>query len=1082
MPVYRSPFAKGGSLMQNLDFALYFNLAFFGIIGLGVLVGLARGMKKSLFTFVTMLIFYVVFFLTVDAVVGALWTMEIPQLGQWLGSLDGAFSGVTSVSGAVPVAISTYLADTIDPSLLSEQALGLVAGIGIFVLKIVYTILYFTVILVIYKLLTGLIRILFFGNRKGASKNAGFGALFGLANGVMALFVFLIILGGVMSVAQSLLTLMPEETPTEVELAMPRHDLYQAGYSVIPLAGEDPDGEPGSLAEAVASLVPMVEAFNANVLVQAAGLITVPNESQTMEVPLNLYLFDLVGSFAFNGQKVALRNELAVFAAAAQIIIDSEFSVNGDLAKLQGDEVREVIQLLAASDFVVGALPLGIEIAADHFDVDLNVTSEDLAAIPWREELLELGTIAGAILDILNAQEAGSETITIQGDDIRDLFDSMGNSDLVLLVAEAFLEPWLSDPNNEVSTFLTIPANIDWQTEFPAIGHALGAIFDESGSFVLNDLGLNAIVNLSDTTIDLLFESRILVATISTLLTGQALSDDMNLVVPDAVFDIDGYLVKAELSALARSIKLLATTVTCPVEEPDCEQTTFSPERILTLSETDVDTLLSSQILAATMGKKIIDLAATFVIPDEVVDSVVVDGLSVDLVDANEIKAVFMALMALGSEGFDTVSFDAGILGSLESESVPGTLDHDKLDTLFDSQILYATFSKMLIDLTGDQSVLVVPELDFYNTPVYVPEDQLISKNELISVLDALFAMGVDDFGSLGTLDPGWILDNIDVMLDSAILHATISDWLLEGTEGVLIIPDADALANPIRVTRGTVTFVSEAEIRAIVDALDALGIGDFGNINLTPAVIFAADYVTILESASMQATFSDSILNLALDETASKGTASLIVPTSVRQDLTVGGVLIADAQIEKNELIDLLEGIEALGLDSFDGGFPAATITAMTGAELDDLLSSDSIHLTFDRMLQGNDNIDDLIPGLAFSDLYGVPDHAVVNAAEIRDFILAANLLSGGDFTTASVNLAAVTGLSAADLNVALNSMIVRNAITPDLVQSVNDFNAVHPDPDLYNPIPATMYEGNNPANFLTETAINTLLDYVNP
>jgi hypothetical protein len=1061
MTVHRNPFAKGGKLMQNLDFALYFNIAFFGIIALGAVVGMVRGMRKSLFAFVTMLIFYVAFFLTVDTVVGLLWTMEIPQLGQWLGSLDVAFSGVTSVSGAVPVALNTYLADTIDPALLSEQAMGLVAGIGIFVLKIVYTILYFTVILVVYKLLTGLIRILFFGSRKGASKNAGIGALFGLANGVMALFMFLIILGGVMSVAQSLLTLMPEESPTEVELAMPRHDLYQAGYSVIPLAGEDPDGEPGSMAEALASLTPMVDAFHANILVQAAGLITVPNEAQTMQVPLNLYLFDLVGSFAFNGQKVALRNELAVFAAAAQILMDSEFSTSGDLAKLQGDEVREVIQLLAASDFVVGALPLAVEMAAAHFEVDLNLTPEQLAAIPWRNELMELGTIAGAILDILNAQEAGSDTITVEGDDIRDLFDAMGNSDLVLLVAEAFLEPWLSNPENQVTMFLTIPANIDWQTEFPAIGHALGAIFDESGTFVLNDLGLNAIVNLSDHTIDLLFESRILVATISGLLTGQALSEGMNLVVPDSVFDGEGYLQKTELSALARSIKLLATTVTCPVEEPDCETNTFSPERILTLSEAEVDTLLSSQILAATMGKKIYDLSGTFVIPNAVIDSVVVDGTAVDLVAPEEIKAVFLALMALGSEGFESVNFDAGIFSSLESETVPGTLDHDKLNQLFDSAILHATVSKMLIDLTGDQDLLVVPQWAFDNSPIYDPGTQMITKGELIHVMDALFAMGVDDFNSLGTLDPAWILDNIDMMLDSAILHATISDLLLEGTQGVLIIPDADALANPIRVTRGAVTFVSEAEIRAIVDAMDLLGVGDFGNINLTPAVIFAADYATILASASMQATFSDVILANALDETAPKGTASLIVPSTVRQDLVIGGVSQAKVQIENTELIDLLDAIQSLGLTSFGGGFPAATITAMSSGELDDLLSSASIHLTFDRMLQGNDNIDDMIPNLALVDLYGVPDHAVVTAVEIRNFILAANTFSGGDFTTVSVNYTTLTGLNAADLDLALDSMIVRNAITPDLVQNVNDYNTVHPDPICIIQFPSRCMKG---------------------
>ena len=62
----------------NLSMPMILNIAFFGILGLGLLGGLAKGFKKSLFTLVTMAAFYALFFLTLDTVVGFLWTYENP--------------------------------------------------------------------------------------------------------------------------------------------------------------------------------------------------------------------------------------------------------------------------------------------------------------------------------------------------------------------------------------------------------------------------------------------------------------------------------------------------------------------------------------------------------------------------------------------------------------------------------------------------------------------------------------------------------------------------------------------------------------------------------------------------------------------------------------------------------------------------------------------------------------------------------------------------------------------------------------------------------------------------------------------
>jgi hypothetical protein len=967
---------------ENLDFVLYFNIAFFGIIGLGVLSGLLRGLKKTLFSFVTMAIFYAVFFLTIDMVVNQLWTINVPQMGALLSNVDPAFAGVSSFQGAVPIALNLYGGSTIDPQMLSPEVMNLINGLGIFVVKIVYTILYFTVILIIYKFICWLIRVIFFGGKKDAraAKNGGFGAIFGLLNGVMALFVFLIMFGGIMSMVESISTLAGSIEPEPVELEFPRQHIYQASYSVIPL--EDPAPDPTGMDELLGFLNEALDAYKTNVLVQAVGSITISNEAGTAEVPLNLYLFDSVLSFEFSEQKVSIRNEMAVFAAAAKIFMDSEFATTSDIADLKGDEIRDVFALLSGSNFVVAALPVGVEFAADFYDVDLGLTPEALAAINWATELSRLGVIAGSMFDILNgagiiAGTGDVETIEVDGDAIRDLFNSMGDSQLVLLACETFVGPYLSDPENEVSAFLTIPADLNWETEFPAIGEALGAIFDDSGDFVLANLGLETVANLTDTTIDKIFESQILVATISTVLSTQDLGTT-TLIIPDAVYDLNGYLTKTELAALAKSVKLVATTVG--------DTTEFDAANVLDLTGAQIDTLLSSQIIAATMGKLISDMGTdVLIIPPSSQMTVVVDTLNVTIVSAVEIKKVFEALALLDIAQFDDVEFTASIIDNFESTVTPGTLDDAKLTTLFASEILHATISDMLLDLTaGAGSFVAVPYKDVNDVVVRttVGTIEYISVDELKNALEALYALGVADFANVDSIGLASIITNQAVLFDSAILHATISKQLFDLGESAITIPYFDENGVSLRITVGEVgfqtTYLKRTELEAIFDALDVLNLTDIGTFSGTVdlSIVSEGDNAnTLLSSAIIQATISEQVLGMGSTLTvpffAEDGT------TEIR--ISVGAGLEATEYISKAELGAVIDALDVLGLtdlETFSGTVNLATLNTGTNSTI--LLSSSIIHST----------ISDQVLGLDESGTIDVPYVAEDGTTEIRKVV----------------------------------------------------------------------------------------------
>ncbi|MDP2425623.1 MAG: hypothetical protein Q8M70_04650, partial [bacterium] len=786
------------------DLVLYFNIGFLAIVGFAVLGGLMRGLKKTLVSLISMVLFYGIFFFTIDMVVGFLYGMELPFIGQLIAMVmpnEPALTSVTSFQQLVSVAIETFAGDSIQLSGMSEGVGELVTGLGIFVVKIVYTILYFTVGLILWKIVFGILSSIFISKpTKGSSNNPLLGGVVGAFKGVIAVFVSLIMLGGMVNVAQSILVigapLLEVEEPTDLFHDPNRDVIYQASYTIIPLAEPTAD----DLATSIQSLQDLVNAFNDNLVVGFFNTITIAVQpDSTIQVPLYLYLFDSVISFPFGDQKVALRHELAVFAAIGGIFLESEFQTTQDPADITSDEILQMFTLLAQSNFVVSAMPVAIEFANDYFESGVELDIEQLNQVNWRTEIENLGVILSTVFEILNnagfvSGEGDLETIEVDGDLVRELFDSLGTSELLLIAVEVFLVPLVENDEGTLGKLLTIPAGLDWQAEFSAIGQLIGAILDANisiadlqegsisviinaisqidltlllnsklisnmminvlsgsagiegldvlsvpndivwldeldglgnivvpgelrnillainaiaavaGTVDFENLGLGTISNLTDDTIDTLFNSRILVATISTLILSQDLGGE-TLIVPDSVFDNQGYLLKAELKSIAKAIKLIVVSAVCDPSDDDCEEESFDVAKILALTTVQLNTLFDSQIIAATVGNLVKDLGTDIlVIPSTVLVNILVDQQAVEVVSAAELKNVIAALKLLGLSDFDSIEFGPAILNNLElipEVGDPVMLDDDKIATLLGSDIIYATVSKMILDLTS---------------------------------------------------------------------------------------------------------------------------------------------------------------------------------------------------------------------------------------------------------------------------------------------------------------------------------------------------------------------------------------------
>lgn len=1084
-------------LAMNLSFLNSIHFIFYVILGLAVLAGLIRGFKKTVYAFIVMVIFYVVFFLTIDAATNALWTMNLPFLAPILGNIDPAFSNFTSFEGSLNNFIDVFIGGSISLDQSSEAVTALATGLLQFVLKLVWTILYFTVILLLWKIITWIIGAIFLKNKDKASKNRGFGALFGVLNGAMAIFVAMIMLGGFMSVAESALVLI-NSTDTQPLTASwtPSNTPFDGSVSIIEMA------DTGSgLNTYVGELQTMVDSYNNDIFVKIADKITTQSSiNNTVEVPLHIDLFDRVLSFKYEDQVIGIRYELGVFSSAASVLVGSDFMDTNNISDITGDEIRDVFGALSESKLIVTLMPVAIEVGADMFDQTLPITVDELYAIDYEQELANLGNIAGALFDILNGAGfiggSGSlDQLTVDGDTVREIFGDMADSEVIVLLTENLLLPMLSDSEGDFATIITVPTDLDVEAEITALGDIFGEIIDADIPFsdlegadvsvlldaasqvdltvlldsklvsealinilsgqttvegldvltipadvnwydtvnattgaletpgelrnilealnaltsMANDvdlanLDINVLTDMDNADIEKFFNSYVIRATVSDIISGTDLGD-VPLVIPDSVYDSEGYFTKTELVNVVKAIKLILTDA----------GDNFDILQALNLTSGEIDTLLASDIISATIGSELYDLGNdTLVIPDSTLTQVMVDSVNQDVVGPSEIKSILQALAVLDIQSFDSISFDATIFNSLENNTQDG-LDDAKINTLLGSEIIHATVSDMIIGLDeANGGVLTIPAMDSFGATVEYTDTanslEMISKTEIGNVLKALYGIDITNFDSINLEDTSLLMNNMDLLTDSGIIHATISKIMLD-ISGTITIPEKNFADEDVLITSGTTEFIAKDELIHLMDALNVLGITNPANFtsgfNLG-ALDTSAKQDQILDSAIVHATISKTILDL--------DSSILYVPdqdqagTALKVDRGSGTIT---TYVVPTELKAMINVFNALDLD-----LNQLTLSFTTGDLLDQttlIVESASLQAQIsDRILNGSSDI--VVPDKndALEDIK-IPytDVTYIRKTELVAFLNSVNSVDGlDDFSTFSFSPSALSSL----------------------------------------------------------------------
>ncbi|MDD3129392.1 MAG: hypothetical protein PHW21_03390 [Candidatus Izemoplasmatales bacterium] len=1001
-------------LASDFGILLSLNLIFYIILGLAILSGFISGFKKSLFKLITMIIFYIIFFFTLDIMVGVLWKVDLSFLGGTLANIDPSLGSFTSFESSYESILELFLGDTVDFSQMSANFMELASGLMQFVLKIVWTVLYFTVILIFYKIICWIIRAIFIKKREGANKHRLFGALIGAGNGLLAIFIALIMLGGMMSFMGNISTLVSaaQEMQSNADNGdntqnvsfIPRNELYDISYSLLAettttteedttSANSDPNAK--MLEDALEALEKMVAEYESNLFVGIANSITVPSViDEDVEVPLHINLFDMVLSFEQNDKTVALRYEIDILTQAFMIFTESEFQETQELTDLKGDEIRDMFQTIANSKLIVSLVPVAIEYAALESEKDLPFPVEELydGTIDFEQELATMGRIGGTLFDILNGAgfiggEGSVDQIEVTGDTVRDLFSDISGSDIIVLITETLLLPELADSEGSLALIIEIPSDLDLETEFLAIGeifaeiveadiefkdimgdditttlktlssvdltvllesrivtealinilsgeaeieglsmlsvpadinwydegviegelrkilNAIDALLEVSENIDFDNLDAGVIADMDFETISTFFDSQIIRATVTDIFKGIDFGD-MPLIFPDIVYDDQDYFTKSELVAVSEAIKLIIVE--------DETETSFDPLKVLNLTDTEVDTLLTSNILYATIGNyfNTID-TSEFQIPDEIMTDIMVDQAPLEIVNRLEQESLFKALSVLEITDFSGFTFDATFIDKFEN-TAGNDLEQTKIDTLLASKIIHATVSKVVIDLDKSNSgPLVIPNKSIDSQTIITSNlgTDYITTNEISNIFKALYKLEITDFNSVELNNLNDLKDHFSVLLDSAIIHATISDVVLN-IGSTVVIPENDSDDVPVIVTVESVPYITESELQAVVDGMKLLGLTDPNTFSDFSFSVLNTDNLRyqLLDSAILHATITDQMMTLGGD--------LLTIPEQdeLGNDLIIESGTKPDKFVAKSEINAILKAMIEMG------------------------------------------------------------------------------------------------------------------------------------------------------------------------
>ncbi|MDE6656237.1 MAG: hypothetical protein K2J85_04515, partial [Anaeroplasmataceae bacterium] len=325
----------------------------------------------------------------------------------------------------------------------------------------------------------------------------------------------------------------------------------------------------------------------------------------------------------------------------------------------------------------------------------------------------------------------------------------------------------------------------------------------------------------------------------------------------------------------------------------------------LSIAKNEVDRLLESSIISATISHKLVEVNELSISNSLVTEEISILGTPEYLIYKTELHNLLLAMFVLlNTERIELLNLNTDLSTIVLTASM--------MNTVLESQVLQLTLSEKFVGIED----LVIPSI--VTTTVETIKNEIkyqIDKQEFKAFFDAIFATS----GSINA--SAFELNHItlpttkatsDLMTNSIIVSATLSNKIMSDTSSVCVI-DEKKTSYIYQEKTSSEQYIEQEELSNLLLAFTVgMGLDDPNNLGIDDIAVPKTDSAkqAIVESEIIRATISEKVLNQDSVSIELKST-NLSIRHLNKESV---GVLSA------TEILNIIRGIELLNPD--DGSF----------------------------------------------------------------------------------------------------------------------------------------------------------------
>lgn len=546
---------------------------------------------------------------------------------------------------------------------------------------------------------------------------------------------------------------------------------------------------------------------------------------------------------------------------------------------------------------------------------------------------------------------------------------------------------------------------------------------------------LNTLDATSNKPIDYLLSSKILSATLSSVILGKKdFSSDFTIYIPDTSYEYkdDVRLELIKTSELKGLISLIPDTLDLFRDflNPDSEDYNKFDKVIDKFTDEMIDMISNNKILEGTISdfiRKKVDSSDKFELPNKL-------KTTEDWIELDELPNSLRGIKAIGESFVDILSGNADFIKNLT-----GT----KIDTIYNSKLLTSIVSKMLNNVFDSTSII---DNEVLNVIISEDEyhDEIADKDEIKALINSLNEINLslnlegDDmndaitdkiklFNDDSTSDP--TRKKIDVLYDSLIIRSLYYKTLYGMTgDGNFLILDEEAVEKAqFKSELTNIDQIKLSEAKALTEFTSSLGDSfDFKNVSMED-ITLSNDVITAM---------SNSII-------IRRSTTKVITDS---EDIKIMNTDYSNNKINKEEFVRLFTALkDGLDISNFSSISAEDVKRPTDPAKRNIVLESDIMKATISSKINFNDEdvyvvSDDIISTTDYKNELLI----VLTNTELNNFLDAIDIIqSDPNSFNCDVSITALKEMDLTDRDKVLSSDIFRVVISN--ITGVHDYAEAH-------------------------------------